>query len=378
MPRACRSSARPRLSSASTTWPSPSTPRSTTSAARLLADVHALLGPGGARAEHRDGVARADHDRLRGGAAARGRHAASRRSWSAAGFGDGPCLPGRAARRRPARPADRLARPVGPRGRGGRPRCCGRRVAARPSWRSLVTLAGQRVVVVGGTSGMGLATVRAAAAQGAEVVAAGRRPVAGREPIEGVVQAHVDVTDEASVRALFDGSGRVDHLFVSASPGLPGPVARAGARRRRGPSSTASSSAPGRAPATPRRTCRRRVDHVRHRRRGRPPAARRGDGHGRVRRRRGAVARAGARARAAAREHDPPRLHRQRDVGAACPPPSATTCAGASRPRCRSGRMGTPEDIAHAAAVPDDEPPDHGRGARGQRRRDACRHAELR
>jgi NAD(P)-dependent dehydrogenase (short-subunit alcohol dehydrogenase family) len=86
-----------------------------------------------------------------------------------------------------------------------------------------MTLSGQRVVVVGGTSGMGLATVRAAAAQGAEVIAAGRRPVAGREPIEGVRQAEVDVTDEASVRALFDGVGTLDHLFVSASPGSPGP-----------------------------------------------------------------------------------------------------------------------------------------------------------
>jgi NAD(P)-dependent dehydrogenase (short-subunit alcohol dehydrogenase family) len=86
-----------------------------------------------------------------------------------------------------------------------------------------VTLSGQRVVVVGGTSGMGLATVRAAAAQGAEVIAAGRRPGAGREPIEGVLQAEVDVTDETSVRALFDGVGTLDHLFVSASPGAPGP-----------------------------------------------------------------------------------------------------------------------------------------------------------
>jgi NAD(P)-dependent dehydrogenase (short-subunit alcohol dehydrogenase family) len=85
-----------------------------------------------------------------------------------------------------------------------------------------MTLSGRRVVVVGGTSGMGLATVRAAAALGAEVVAAGRRPVAGREPLEGVVQAHVDVTDERSVRALFDDLDRVDHLFVSASPGSPG------------------------------------------------------------------------------------------------------------------------------------------------------------
>jgi NAD(P)-dependent dehydrogenase (short-subunit alcohol dehydrogenase family) len=86
-----------------------------------------------------------------------------------------------------------------------------------------VTLSGQRVVVVGGTSGMGLATVRAAAAQGAEVVAAGRRAIDGREAIEGVRQAQVDVTDEASVRELFESVGKLDHLFVSASPGSPGP-----------------------------------------------------------------------------------------------------------------------------------------------------------
>jgi NAD(P)-dependent dehydrogenase (short-subunit alcohol dehydrogenase family) len=87
-----------------------------------------------------------------------------------------------------------------------------------------MTLSGQRVVVVGGTSGMGLATVRAAAAQGADVVAAGHRPIAGRESIDGVAQARVDLTDEASVRALFDGVGQVNHVFVSASPGSAGPL----------------------------------------------------------------------------------------------------------------------------------------------------------
>jgi NAD(P)-dependent dehydrogenase (short-subunit alcohol dehydrogenase family) len=86
-----------------------------------------------------------------------------------------------------------------------------------------VRLAGQRVVVVGGTSGMGLATVRAAAAQGAEVVSASRRSSQARETIDGVRQAEVDVTDEASVRALFDEVGKLDHLLVSASPGTPGP-----------------------------------------------------------------------------------------------------------------------------------------------------------
>ena len=85
-------------------------------------------------------------------------------------------------------------------------------------------LSGQRVVVVGGTSGMGLATARAAARQGADVVAAGHRPLAIRKPVDGVQQAHIDVTDEASVRDLFDSVGELDHLFVSSSPGSPGPL----------------------------------------------------------------------------------------------------------------------------------------------------------
>jgi NAD(P)-dependent dehydrogenase (short-subunit alcohol dehydrogenase family) len=81
---------------------------------------------------------------------------------------------------------------------------------------------GQRVVVIGGTSGMGLATVRAAAALGAEVVAAGRRPLADREPVAGARQVEVDLTSEASVRSLFEDVGDLDHLVVTASPGTPG------------------------------------------------------------------------------------------------------------------------------------------------------------
>jgi NAD(P)-dependent dehydrogenase (short-subunit alcohol dehydrogenase family) len=86
-----------------------------------------------------------------------------------------------------------------------------------------MSLAGRRVVVVGGTSGMGRATVRLAAELGAEVVAAGRRSLDDRAVTEGVRQAQVDVTDESSVRALFDGIGELDHLFVSSAPGTPGP-----------------------------------------------------------------------------------------------------------------------------------------------------------
>jgi NAD(P)-dependent dehydrogenase (short-subunit alcohol dehydrogenase family) len=85
-----------------------------------------------------------------------------------------------------------------------------------------MSLAGERVVVVGGTSGMGAATVRAARRLGAEVVSAGRRPVAERQSVEGVHEVVVDSTDEASVRALFESVGELDHLLVTASPGQSG------------------------------------------------------------------------------------------------------------------------------------------------------------
>jgi NAD(P)-dependent dehydrogenase (short-subunit alcohol dehydrogenase family) len=87
------------------------------------------------------------------------------------------------------------------------------------------TMKGQRVVVVGGTSGMGLATVWAVAALGAEVVSAGRRPLAQRESVPGVESAEVDVTDEASVRMLFDR--RVAEAMPVARIGTPDDIAHA-------------------------------------------------------------------------------------------------------------------------------------------------------
>lgn len=83
-------------------------------------------------------------------------------------------------------------------------------------------LRGKRVVVVGGTSGMGRGAVRAATEAGAEVVAAGRRPLAER-PLERdhagqITQAVVDIADEGAVRALFRGIGELDHLLVTATP----------------------------------------------------------------------------------------------------------------------------------------------------------------
>jgi NAD(P)-dependent dehydrogenase (short-subunit alcohol dehydrogenase family) len=83
-------------------------------------------------------------------------------------------------------------------------------------------LRGQRVVVVGGTSGMGFGAVRAAAAAGADVVVADRRPLATRDVNQSnagqIRHVVVDIADEASVRAMFEEIGELDHLFVTAAP----------------------------------------------------------------------------------------------------------------------------------------------------------------
>jgi len=79
------------------------------------------------------------------------------------------------------------------------------------------------VVVVGGTSGMGRAIAQAALAAGASVTVAGRRPIGertGLEPDPRLDHAVVDVTDEATVRALFErlAGPPIDHVIVTAAP----------------------------------------------------------------------------------------------------------------------------------------------------------------
>src|SRR5262245_47562172 len=82
------------------------------------------------------------------------------------------------------------------------------------------SLRGRRVVIIGGTSGMGRGAARAAAAEGAEVVVAGRRALAARDAVEGQFrQVVVDMTDERSVGEAFEQIGELDHLFVTATPG---------------------------------------------------------------------------------------------------------------------------------------------------------------
>jgi NAD(P)-dependent dehydrogenase (short-subunit alcohol dehydrogenase family) len=86
-------------------------------------------------------------------------------------------------------------------------------------------LAGQKIVVVGGSSGIGLATAELAKAQGAEVIIAARnaerlQAVAGRLGATGIA---ADVTDDDSVVNLFRTIGPVDHVVVSAAQLRTGP-----------------------------------------------------------------------------------------------------------------------------------------------------------
>ena len=77
-------------------------------------------------------------------------------------------------------------------------------------------LTDKRVVIIGGSSGMGLASARAAAAAGAYVLIAGRSKEKlhrAMEEIGGEVEGHtLDVTREDEVRDFFAGVGALDHL----------------------------------------------------------------------------------------------------------------------------------------------------------------------
>jgi len=91
-----------------------------------------------------------------------------------------------------------------------------------------MTLAGKTVIVIGGSSGMGLATATAALAEGAEVTVTGRT----RQWLEdaragsgGRLQiAAVDAGDEAAMAAFFERYARIDHVYVTAAELLYAPM----------------------------------------------------------------------------------------------------------------------------------------------------------
>lgn len=85
-------------------------------------------------------------------------------------------------------------------------------------------LRGQRVVVLGGTSGIGLAVARAAAGRGAEVVVASSREASVKRALaelpDGVTGHAVDLSDGERVAELFDTLGALDHLVYTAGDTL--------------------------------------------------------------------------------------------------------------------------------------------------------------
>ncbi|UQO39599.1 SDR family oxidoreductase [Burkholderia cepacia] len=86
----------------------------------------------------------------------------------------------------------------------------------------------QRVLVVGGSSGIGEATARAFAEAGATVTIASRdvaKLAASKDRIGYDVSTGVmDITDDASVRAFLDSAGEFDHVVVSAAQTATGSV----------------------------------------------------------------------------------------------------------------------------------------------------------
>lgn len=86
------------------------------------------------------------------------------------------------------------------------------------------TLEGKRVILLGGTSGVGFATAAAAAQEGASVVVVSSRKermehAISRLPISA--EGHVvDLTDEEQVRTFFRHIGKFDHMVFTAGDPL--------------------------------------------------------------------------------------------------------------------------------------------------------------
>ncbi|WP_422740078.1 SDR family oxidoreductase [Micromonospora sp. WMMD729] len=87
-----------------------------------------------------------------------------------------------------------------------------------------MTLTDQRVVVLGGTSGIGLATAARAAQEGAQVVVASRNRHSVDRALAALpagTQGYVaDLADPADVTRLFQGLGPFDHLVYTAGEPL--------------------------------------------------------------------------------------------------------------------------------------------------------------
>jgi NAD(P)-dependent dehydrogenase (short-subunit alcohol dehydrogenase family) len=89
-------------------------------------------------------------------------------------------------------------------------------------------LAGQTVVVIGGSAGIGLATAHRARAEGADVVLTGRDPDRLRRAaadVGALSSAAFDATDTSALAAFFhDLTGPIDHVLITAGGPHYGPL----------------------------------------------------------------------------------------------------------------------------------------------------------
>lgn len=86
------------------------------------------------------------------------------------------------------------------------------------------SLNGQRIVLIGGTSGFGFATAKAAASEGASIIVASSSKTKVDKAVAQLpsgAEGHVlDITREASVEEFFSTIGAFDHLAVTAGESL--------------------------------------------------------------------------------------------------------------------------------------------------------------
>ena len=85
------------------------------------------------------------------------------------------------------------------------------------------SLSGSRVLVLGGSSGIGLATAKAAAAAGAKVTLASRSNdkvnAAAMQVGKGAVGVPIDTTNDTALEAFFSKQPEWDHIVVSVAAG---------------------------------------------------------------------------------------------------------------------------------------------------------------
>jgi NAD(P)-dependent dehydrogenase (short-subunit alcohol dehydrogenase family) len=100
-----------------------------------------------------------------------------------------------------------------------------------------MALAGKRIVVIGGSSGLGFAAATLMRQAGAEVIIAGRTPErldAARESLGGGVETHpVDICEESQLEGLFAAVGPFDHLFTPGAHAAKGIITELGVEQAR-------------------------------------------------------------------------------------------------------------------------------------------------